>query len=317
MLRTVSFIVGAIAVVAATVAGFDWEAEGASRSQAEIDLTGTWDVAGVSGTVQFNCVMELVHGPIPTPATPTPSPAPTPSTQPVLIDDLSGTIQCSGGGIPSSSADIRGSVDELTRHIEFTVEGLFGCGASFGSAGYSADGNSMSGTFECTPQTIASWVATRRLASETPTPTPTPTHTSTATPVPTPTKTPTPTLSPTPSPIPTATPCTGNACPSITPTPTPTPTATPLPFKKGNVDCSTDGAGVTSVDSLKILREVAGLSVTQNEPCDDIGTSTPMQGDINCDGNITSVDALFILRYVAQLTVNLPGDCTPIWSVGQ
>jgi hypothetical protein len=36
------------------------------------------------------------------------------------------------------------------------------------------------------------------------------------------------------------------------------------------VDCN---GGVNSVDSLKILRKVAGLSVQQNEPCKDIGVA--------------------------------------------
>ncbi|HET9476398.1 MAG TPA: hypothetical protein VFP63_02795 [Dehalococcoidia bacterium] len=36
----------------------------------------------------------------------------------------------------------------------------------------------------------------------------------------------------------------------------------------GDVDCN---GQVTAVDALKILRQVAGLSVTQTEPCPDIG----------------------------------------------
>jgi hypothetical protein len=41
----------------------------------------------------------------------------------------------------------------------------------------------------------------------------------------------------------------------------------PLAF--GDVDCDSD---VDSVDALKLLRHVAGLSVSQNDPCPDIGT---------------------------------------------
>ena len=74
------------------------------------------------------------------------------------------------------------------------------------------------------------------------------------------------------------------------------------------------------MDALKVLRHVAGLSVSQNEDCTDIGddlgvpalNNGNIQGDMNCDDNITSVDALFILRYVAGLTVNLPEGCPPI-----
>jgi hypothetical protein len=37
----------------------------------------------------------------------------------------------------------------------------------------------------------------------------------------------------------------------------------------GDVDCS---GAATSVDALKVLRHVSGLSVAQTEPCPDIGT---------------------------------------------
>ena len=37
---------------------------------------------------------------------------------------------------------------------------------------------------------------------------------------------------------------------------------------RGDVDCDND---VDAVDSLKTLRYIVGLSVTQNEPCADIG----------------------------------------------
>ena len=41
---------------------------------------------------------------------------------------------------------------------------------------------------------------------------------------------------------------------------------------QGDVDC---GTNVTPVDSLKVLRHDAGLSVQQDEPCPDIGTVIP------------------------------------------
>jgi hypothetical protein len=90
-------------------------------------------------------------------------------------------------------------------------------------------------------------------------------------------------------------------------------------FLRGDVDCS--GGDPSSVDALKILRHVAKLTVTQTEPCTDIGdefgvavNTGTIQGDINCDDSITSVDALFILRFVAKLNVNLPDGCPAIGS---
>jgi hypothetical protein len=43
----------------------------------------------------------------------------------------------------------------------------------------------------------------------------------------------------------------------------------------GNVDCSAPPNGVSSVDALEVLRHNASLSVTQNEPCLDIGQMLP------------------------------------------
>jgi hypothetical protein len=71
---------------------------------------------------------------------------------------------------------------------------------------------------------------------------------------------------------------------------------------------------VNSVDALKVLRKVANLPVDRPSQCPEIGTGTPMNGDMNCDSQITSVDALLILRHVAGLQVNLPGGCPPIGS---
>jgi hypothetical protein len=78
----------------------------------------------------------------------------------------------------------------------------------------------------------------------------------------------------------------------------------------GDVDCS---GAVNSIDALKLSRHVAGLSVSQTEPCPDVGTGDgEVFGDVNCDGNITAVDALFVLRFVAALPVNLPQGCRPV-----
>lgn len=80
----------------------------------------------------------------------------------------------------------------------------------------------------------------------------------------------------------------------------------------GDVDCNGD---VTSVDALKVLRHIAGLSVQQKEPCTNIGTvqvSGWLKGDVNCSGAVNAVDALHILRAVAGLSVNLPQGCPAI-----
>jgi hypothetical protein len=81
----------------------------------------------------------------------------------------------------------------------------------------------------------------------------------------------------------------------------------------GNVDCSGPGGGVNSVDALKVLRHNTGLSVTQNEPCLDIGQPRALPppddrlvGDVNCSGGVNSVDALLILRAVAGIPWLIP-----------
>ncbi len=153
-----------------------------------------------------------------------------------------------------------------------------------------------------------------------PTPTPAPTPTLSPTPSATPTLTPTPTATPpgqTPTPTPSATPPGQTPSPTHTPTPTPTPTPTLAPTPPSNSgDMNCDGA-VTAVDSLAILRYVAGLPpLAQHEPCPDVGQppADPF-GDVNCDGQVTAVDALFTLRHVAGLPVNLPPGCAPVGPV--
>jgi hypothetical protein len=67
------------------------------------------------------------------------------------------------------------------------------------------------------------------------------------------------------------------------------------------------------VDALKELRFVAQLSVSQTEPCPDIGTDVAsVWGDVDCSGSVTSVDALKVLRYVAQLPVTQTEPCPDI-----
>jgi hypothetical protein len=101
-------------------------------------------------------------------------------------------------------------------------------------------------------------------------------------------------------------------CPAVA-TPTPTPSPTPIaagPNAWGNVDC---GGGIGAVDSLKLLRFGAGLSVLQTEPCPNVATelhvSGWLQGDVDCLGTVNSVDALKILRFAASLSVNQGPGC--------
>ena len=100
----------------------------------------------------------------------------------------------------------------------------------------------------------------------------------------------------------------GVAAPAVVPTPTPT----PGPGQFGDVDCN---GSVDAVDSLKILRYVAGLSVSQTEPCPDIGSAVPsVFGDVDCNGSVDAVDALKALRYVAGLSVSQTEPCPDIGS---
>jgi hypothetical protein len=78
----------------------------------------------------------------------------------------------------------------------------------------------------------------------------------------------------------------------------------------GDVNCN---GSVDSVDGLGVSRFVAGLPVSQTQPCPAVGTGAPFgHGDVNCSGEVNAVDALFILRHVAGLPVNLPQGCREI-----
>ena len=80
----------------------------------------------------------------------------------------------------------------------------------------------------------------------------------------------------------------------------------------GDVDCS---SGVDAVDALKVLRHVAGLPVSQNEPCPDIGSSVAsVFGDVDCSSSVDAVDALKVLRHVAGLSVSQNEPCPDIGS---
>ncbi len=79
---------------------------------------------------------------------------------------------------------------------------------------------------------------------------------------------------------------------------------------QGNVDCN---VSVNSVDSLKILRFVAHLSVSQEAGCPLIGAVVAsFWGDVDCSDTVNSVDSLKILRYVALLSVLQSEPCPDI-----
>jgi hypothetical protein len=86
----------------------------------------------------------------------------------------------------------------------------------------------------------------------------------------------------------------------------------------GNVDCSGPANGVSAVDALKLLRHSASLSVSQGEPCLDIGLARLLappddwkMGDVDCSGVVNSIDALKVLRAVAGLSVAYVGAGCP------
>lgn len=94
-----------------------------------------------------------------------------------------------------------------------------------------------------------------------------------------------------------------------TPEPTPTPTAKPVEFIMGDVDCDGD---VDAVDSLKLLRSVAGLEYEQEPGCVPIGGEPPLWGDVDCDGDVDTVDALWVQRHIASLPVQQVEPCTDV-----
>jgi hypothetical protein len=97
------------------------------------------------------------------------------------------------------------------------------------------------------------------------------------------------------------------------PTPTPGPeTPAPTPANQANlwadIDCDSD---INPVDSLKMLRADAGLSVAQDADCPDPGTAMDViwdglttnekWGDADCSGALDPVDSLKVLRFDAGL----------------
>ena len=79
---------------------------------------------------------------------------------------------------------------------------------------------------------------------------------------------------------------------------------------QGDVDCN---GTANSVDALKVLRFVAGLSVAQEPDCPDIGTEVAsFFGDVDCSNAVNSVDSLKILRFVAGMSVIQTEPCADI-----
>jgi dipeptidyl aminopeptidase/acylaminoacyl peptidase len=86
---------------------------------------------------------------------------------------------------------------------------------------------------------------------------------------------------------------------------------------QGDVDC--DGAA-NSIDALKILRYVAGLTVSFSSPCLQIGEEygddpVRLWGDLDCNNDISAVDALKALRFVAGLSVTQNEPCVNLGDV--
>jgi Tol biopolymer transport system component len=83
----------------------------------------------------------------------------------------------------------------------------------------------------------------------------------------------------------------------------------------GDIDCS---GAADPIDSLKLLRHDAGLSVTYPGPCLMIGEQTTINqidltwGDVDCDGVIGAIDALKVLRFDAGLSVQQTQPCPPL-----
>lgn len=112
---------------------------------------------------------------------------------------------------------------------------------------------------------------------------------------------------------------------TATPTPLPTPTPQPTPYvwarRWGDVDCSN---AVNPVDSLKLLRADAGLSVAYQTPqCPEIGGAVPAGiasvpvtpwGDVDCSSSADPVDSLKVLRFDAGLSVAQNAGCPQMGS---
>jgi uncharacterized protein YkwD len=115
---------------------------------------------------------------------------------------------------------------------------------------------------------------------------------------------------PTATPKPTAPPPTATPRPTATPAPTPVPTAAPRSW--GDLDC--DGH-VGPVDSIRVLREDAGLFTATTPGCPAMGAHVVVNarqrtwGDVNCRDGVDPVDSVLLLRYDAGLDVTAAAGC--------
>jgi hypothetical protein len=84
---------------------------------------------------------------------------------------------------------------------------------------------------------------------------------------------------------------------------------------KGDVNCD----GIFSLlDPLADVQHLAGLRVSQVQPCPSVGNrfttglAGPAMGDVDCDFAVRQSDILSMLKYAAGLSVTLPDQCEPI-----
>jgi len=91
--------------------------------------------------------------------------------------------------------------------------------------------------------------------------------------------------------------------------------ACPAQLAMGDIDCS---GSVDPVDSLLIARYVSGLSVSQNEPCPDLGVLLfaggldLKWGDVDCSGAVDTVDELKVQRFTSGLPYSQNEPCPDI-----
>ncbi len=70
---------------------------------------------------------------------------------------------------------------------------------------------------------------------------------------------------------------------------------------------------VNIVPAQKIARWLIRLTISQTQPCPEIGAEVAsIWGDVDCDGDVDSVDALKILRHVTALPVTQNEPCPDI-----
>lgn len=86
----------------------------------------------------------------------------------------------------------------------------------------------------------------------------------------------------------------------------------------GDEDCS--GAKDVS-DAIKILMHIAGLPVSQTQPCPTIGGAVTVNGsamiwgDVDCSSSVNVFDAIKNLLYIAGLTYEQAEPCPDIGTV--